>query len=61
MCQQSGWSDGVLQGVLDVVLHDGLEAREEVALLLVCVEGLGDLGGEASELMKVGWLGNSSP
>jgi hypothetical protein len=44
-----------------VVLHDGLEVREEVALLLVCAEGLGDPGGKASELMKEGRLGNSSP
>jgi hypothetical protein len=47
--------------VLDVVLRDGFEAREGVVFLLVCAGGLGDLGGEASELEEVRQLGDSLP
>jgi hypothetical protein len=44
-----------------MVLRDGFEAREGVAFLLVCAGGLGDLGGEASELEEVRQLGDSLP
>jgi hypothetical protein len=45
--------------VLDVVLHDGFGVREEVAFLLVCAGGLGDLDGEASKLEEVRRLSDS--
>jgi hypothetical protein len=32
--ERGGWSDGVLQGILDAVLRDVCEAREGMALLL---------------------------
>jgi hypothetical protein len=54
------WSGDVLQGVPDAVLHDGFETRGDAAFPLGCAKGLGDLGGEASELEEVGWLGDSS-
>jgi hypothetical protein len=61
LVQRGGWSNGILQGVLDAVLRDGFEARGRAAFPLVCVEGLGDLAGEASKLEEVGRLGNSLP
>jgi hypothetical protein len=39
---RGGWSDGVLQGILDVVLRDVCEAREGVVLLLGSAGRRGD-------------------
>jgi hypothetical protein len=50
----------VLQGVPEAVLCYGFEMRGDAAFPPGCVGGLGDLGGEASELEEVEWLGDSS-
>jgi hypothetical protein len=56
-----GWSDGVLQGIPDVVLHDVCEAREGAELFLGSVGRRGDWGGEVGKLEVVCRLGDCSP
>jgi hypothetical protein len=58
---RGGWSDGVLQGVLDAVLRDVYEAREGVVLLLGSAGRRGDWGGKVGELEVVCRLDDCSP
>jgi hypothetical protein len=59
-CAERRLERRVLQGILDVVLHDRFKTRGDAAFPLGCAGGLGDLGGKASELEEVGRLGDSS-